>query len=257
MRKRNTQRVSSNQINSNIMKKTLIIFAVAGAFAACTAETKEVATQPISIEQAMNKQLTYDKAYDIDSNEYKTITIKEQTWFAENLRTVKFNDGTAIAEVTENEAWETTQEPAFAAFNNEMEAVSAHGLLYNYKTVESGNLCPEGWRVPTDEDWGKLIENAGGRENAAVALKAINVWGETEASNETGFSALPSGFRERNGNFYIMGDNGLWWSQTPRIDKRNDLLDTHNGMYQSIDENTNVNQSHIARTVGLSVRCVK
>ncbi|MCL2328502.1 MAG: fibrobacter succinogenes major paralogous domain-containing protein [Bacteroidetes bacterium] len=238
------------------MKKTLIIIGAAAVLVACSPTKKETPTQPVSIEQAINKQLTYGKAYDVDSNEYKTIAIGKQTWFAENLRTVKFNDGTAIANVTENAAWASNQEPAFAAFNNDV-PVSAHGLLYNYKAIEGGNLCPEGWRVPTDEDWNTLADTLGGSEIAGTALKANNVWKEGETTNASGFSALPSGFRERDGRFHVMGQNALWWSQTPRIDKRNDLLDTHNGMYYSIDKNTNINHSHIARTVGLSVRCVK
>ncbi|MDR1762254.1 MAG: fibrobacter succinogenes major paralogous domain-containing protein [Bacteroidales bacterium] len=242
------------------MKKTLIIFSVAGLFAACSPQQKETPTQPVSIDQAINKQLTYGSAYDIDSNEYKTIVIKGQTWFAENLRTVKFNNGMAIANVTENAAWENAQEPAFAAYNNEM-PVSAHGLLYNYKAMESGKLCPEGWRIPTDEDWNKLIDTLGGQEKVGIVLKSKGLFSledeKEKATNESGFSALPSGFRERDGRFHVMGENALWWSASPRIDKKNNLLDTQNGMYYSVDKNTNVNHSHIVRTVGLSVRCVK
>lgn len=246
------------------MKKTLIIFGVAGLFAACSPSKKETATQPVSIEQAINKQLTYGSAYDVDSNEYKTIVIGTQTWFAENLRAEKLNDGTPIANVTENAAWTSNQEPAFAAYNNEM-PVTAHGLLYNYKAIEGGNLCPEGWRVPADEDWNKLIDNIGGQEKAAIALKSKDMFSledeKEKATNASGFSALPSGFRERDGGFYVMGENALWWSQTPRVrvDEKGTVLDTdtHNGMYYSADKNTNTNHSHIARAVGLSVRCVK
>ncbi|MDR0941127.1 MAG: fibrobacter succinogenes major paralogous domain-containing protein [Bacteroidales bacterium] len=238
------------------MKKTLILFGVAGLFAACSSPTKEIATQPVSIDQAINEQLTYGSAFDVDSNEYKTIAIGNQTWFAENLRTEKLNDGTEITNVTENEVWADNQKPQLSAYNNEM-PVSAYGLLYNYKAIEGGNLCPEGWRVPTDEDWDALAKTLGGNEIAATALKTNVMWKEGNATNESGFSALPSGFRERDGRFHVMGEYSLWWSQTPRIDKVNDLLDTQNGMYYSIDKNTNINHSHIARSVGLSVRCVK
>lgn len=296
------------------MKKTLIIIGAAAVLVACSPTKKETPTQPVSIEQAINKQLTYGKAYDVDSNEYKTIAIGKQTWFAENLRTVKFNDGTAIANVTENAAWASNQEPAFAAFNNDV-PVSAHGLLYNYKAIESGNLCPEGWRVSTDEDWNKLIDNLSGkdsiaimqktnnwnkkdsvdlvkriekrRDNIAIVLKAKGMFSledeKEKATNESGFSALPSGFRERDGRFHVMGENALWWSSSPRtataenkkfiekekgkydyytFDEKEKMytyytIDMHNGMYYSMDKNTNVNHSHIARTVGLSVRCVK
>ncbi|MDR2962717.1 MAG: lipoprotein [Bacteroidales bacterium] len=238
------------------MKKTLIILGAAAFLAACSSTSKETAVKSVDIKDAINPQLTYGKAYDVDSNEYKTITIGTQTWFAENLRSEKLNDGTPIAEVADNAAWASTQEAAYAAYNNE-KPVSAHGLLYNYKALESENLCPEGWKVPSDEDWDKLIIQAGGQEIAATTLKSKALWKEGTATNESGFSALPSGFRERDGRFFIMGENALWWSTTVRMDKKNNLEDTHNGMYYSMDNNTNVNHSHIVRSVGLSVRCVK
>ncbi len=203
----------------------------------------------ITLEQVINKTVQYNTAYDIDSNVYKTVTIGKYEWFAQNLRVTKLNDGTPIVNVTDNAEWKKTAVPAYASYNNET-VNEVNGLLYNYKTVESKKICPEGWQVADDSVWTNLTKTLNGEEKAAIALKSTNVWGdEQEATNETGFSAVPSGFRERDGKFYIIGQNALWWSATEHNEK--------NGMYYYIDKNISLNHSHIERTVGLSIRCVK
>ncbi|OQA99113.1 MAG: hypothetical protein BWY22_00587 [Bacteroidetes bacterium ADurb.Bin217] len=214
-------------------------------------KTEEIANNVshITIDQVLNKMVKYNTTYDIDSNEYKTVAIGKYEWFAQNLRVTKLNDGTPILNITDNATWGKTKEPAYASYNNE-KVNEVNGLLYNHKTVATQKICPEGWQVANDSVWTNLIKTVKGEEKAAIALKCSKVWGEEqEATNETGFSAVPAGFRERDGKFHIMGQNAIWWSATEHNE--------NNGMYYFIDKNSSLNHSHIERTVGLNIRCVK
>ena len=235
-----------------IIKHTTILL-TSFSIIACTSNivdrSKENAsnTSHLKIENVINQKLTYGIAYDIDSNAYKTIKIGKYEWFAQNLQTTKLQDGTPIKEITDNKEWSKSNEPAYCSFNNELATVN--GLLYNHKVVLTKKICPQGWEIADDSVWTDLANACKGTDKAAIALKAVNVWDGQEATNESGFSALPSGFRERDGKFHIMGENGLWWSATEHNED--------NSMYCYIDKNVSLNHSHIPRTVGLSIRCVK
>jgi len=93
---------------------------------------------------------------DADGNEYKTITIGNQVWMAENLRTTRYADGSAIPQVAGDEAWATSSSPAFCWYQNDSAANAArYGALYNWYAVDAaanGNtsICSPGWRIPTD-----------------------------------------------------------------------------------------------------------
>jgi len=150
--------------------------------------------------------------------------------------------------VTDNKAWKTTKKPAYSAYNNQNDSVFENGLLYNWATVETGKICPGGWSVPCDSAWEDLATATGGLDTAAISLKSVQAW-TGGATNASGFSAIPSGFRERDGKFYIQGENGFWWSSTPH--------NAANAMYLYIDKNKSINHSHIDRRDGLSIRCVK
>lgn len=203
----------------------------------------------LTFHDVANTQISYGTVYDIDSNEYKTLQIGKYEWFAQNLRTKKLQDGTPIPIISENETWANTKEPACCSYNNN-ECTEVTGMLYNYKTVQTNQICPEGWEVASDSAWIDLANNLGGVDKAGVSLKANNVWNEKQkTTNESGFSAVPAGFREREGAYYIMGKNAIWWSA--------DAHNNENAKYFYIDNNESLNESHIVREVGLSIRCVK
>jgi uncharacterized protein (TIGR02145 family) len=105
------------------------------------------------------------------------------------------------------------------------------GVLYNWYAVNTDNLCPNGWRVPSDEEWkylegysdtqfgvGDTVWNKIGMRgyDAAHQLKASSGWySGRNGTDNFGFSALPAGKRlSRNGRFFIIGRNGFWWSST-------------------------------------------
>jgi uncharacterized protein (TIGR02145 family) len=193
---------------------------------------------------------------DIDGNVYKTIKIGTQTWMAENLRTTKYNDGTAIPNVTSDEQWDALATGAYCNYNNttNTDTIATYGRLYNWYTVNTGKLAPTGWHVPTDAEWTTLTNYLGGTYLAGGKLKETGTthWfgTNTGGTNETGFTALPGGSRSSNGTFDNVGSNGYWWSAT--------TFDTIGVLSQGMYNNLN----YIYRIVclkegGISVRCIK
>ena len=159
----------------------------------------------------------YGSVTDIEGNEYKTITIGTQTWMMKNLRTTKYKDGTAIRLIKDSASWASLTTPAYCWYKNDEAAFkSTYGALYNWYTVTTGKLCPAGWHAPSDDEWNILTSNLGGELIAGGKLKerGTSYWVEpnTGATNESGFSALPGGFRYHDGVFFDLGFGGYWWS---------------------------------------------
>jgi len=165
---------------------------------------------------------------DIDGNVYKTVLIGKYKWMAENLKTTTYNNGIKIPNVKEQSVWENLSTGAYCWYKNNESYADTFGLLYNWHAVNTGNLCPTGWRVPTDEEWkylegyvdsiysiGDTIWDKSGLRgyDAGKRLKTISGWrpGITGTDN-FGFSALPGG--EHLKHFYAGGSSGFWWSST-------------------------------------------
>ncbi len=160
---------------------------------------------------------------DIDGNVYKTEIIGDQEWFAENLKTTRYNDGAAIPHVTDDRQWSNLSTGAYCWHDNDRNNGKIYGALYNWYAVNTGRICPDGWRVPTDEDWTTLVNYLGGEGIAGGILKATGaleagdgLWDDPNygATNETGFSALPGGLCWSLGSFGNIGNYGYWWSAT-------------------------------------------
>ena len=158
---------------------------------------------------------------DIDGNSYNTVIIGTQVWMKENLKTTKYNDGTAIPLVTDGTAWVALTSPGYCWYNNDAATYKAtYGALYNWYTLNSTsnsgkNVCPTGWHVPSDAEWTTLITFLGGESVAGGKLKETGTthWAvPTGATNETGFTALPGGYRYSYGTFSDVGYAGYWWS---------------------------------------------
>jgi uncharacterized protein (TIGR02145 family) len=176
-----------------------------------------------------NPDLTYGTVSDIDGNTYNTIQISTQVWMAENLKTTKYNDGTAIPLVADEIAWAALSSPGYCWYNND-EAIykATFGALYNWYVVDSAsnggkNVCPSGWHVPSNAEWTTLTTYLGGEDVAGGKLKetGFSHWSMPNegATNESGFTALPSGYRNDKTGFHwgIWYDNGIagiWWSST-------------------------------------------
>ncbi len=161
------------------------------------------------------------KVYDIDGNSYNTVRIGEQTWMVENLRTTKFNDGTEIPLVTDNSAWGALTTPGYCWYNNDQETYGeTYGALYNWYTVETDKLCPTGWLVGNRWVWSDLLSYIGvdimivGGHFKETGTKHWNS-PNTGATNETGFTALPAGTRNDQGEFNGIGKVATFWSIIP------------------------------------------
>lgn len=208
-------------------------------------------------EVLFNPTSNYGSLTDLDNNVYKTITIGNQTWMAENLRVTRYNDTTPILLEADNIEWINCSNfrlPRYCWQNNDaIRYKETYGALYNWFSVETGKLCPSGWHVPSDNEWTILCNNLGGETIAADKLKETGTshWFETnEATNETGFTAIPAGGRNIYGSFTSIGGFGYWWSSSGSGNgsalKRN--------MYCNDD---GVFSYAIGGGYGFSVRCIK
>jgi uncharacterized protein (TIGR02145 family) len=211
----------------------------------------EAANQIASIQDATKKSSFQDPR---DVIKYRTVRIGDQTWMAENLRATKFNDGTTIDLVEKSSAWENLSTPAYCWYDNNEKYGRTFGALYNWYTVNTGKLCPVGWRVPTDEEWERLIIFLGGKGRAGGQLKetGTDLWRNPNAgaTNKSGFSALPGGVRYGNGRFFGIGACGGWWSASEYDSSQALHLDV---WFNHIE----VGRSEILKGQGVYIRCVK
>lgn len=165
---------------------------------------------------------------DIEGNVYNTIQIGNQLWMADNLRTTKYRDGDAIKDTTGSTTWELLDEGAYCSYNHDDNFVSLYGRLYNWFAVnDHRGLAPDGWHIPSDDEWKELEEYlgmsqeetdmVGSRENNEVGLKLKSTSGwydEGNGTNESGFTAVPSGFCGNYGDFDGDGYDAIFWSST-------------------------------------------
>lgn len=197
---------------------------------------------------------------DADGNEYDIIRIGRQYWMGQNLRTTKLNDGTPIEAITDAKAWHDAQTAARCSYDNDPANTDLYGELYNYACVKTRKLCPEGWHVPTGEDWDRLGATLGGTLNdwdawvgVAPAMKATSGWPAGEAAtNESLFGAVPGGYRwvnEELASFHFAGDKGYWWSDNDMsgfMSYVRSLQTGNNDLAEYTQDNGN----------GVSVRCI-
>jgi uncharacterized protein (TIGR02145 family) len=191
---------------------------------------------------------------DSDGNIYTTIPIGKQVWFAENLKTTKFNDGSTITLIKDQFAWKNNKKPAYCWFNNDISNKDNYGALYNFHVVETGKICPKEWRVPSDADWNILISELGPEEMAGDKLKERGTihWKGSygTATDEYGFTALPAGFRLTEGVFPVFGSSyAIWWSSTGR--------DSHAWTRGVFFSTSKIYSGFEYMNSGYSIRCMK
>jgi uncharacterized protein (TIGR02145 family) len=197
---------------------------------------------------------------DIDGNAYGTVNIGNQQWMADNLKVTKYNDGTAIPNITDDMQWFQLSTGAWSYYNNDVTNNTKYGKLYNWyavnKTSNSNkNVCPTGWHVPTDAEWTVLTEYLGGQSVAGGKMKEVGTTNwlspNTEATNTSLFSALPGGGRFNEGIYYYgFGRSGNWWSSSEG--------DANDAWYRDLHViSGNAYRDVGSKGFGLSVRCIK
>jgi uncharacterized protein (TIGR02145 family) len=152
---------------------------------------------------------------DVNGNLYSTVIINGKEWMKENLRTSLYSTAKPILTGLSTSAWAASTAGAYIVYDNNDDNALSFGNLYNwYAVADPKGLCPTGWKVPSDTDWENLENALGGAIIAGGKLKAVTeLWSNPNAgaTNESGFSALPSGFRDY-GTFFIIGDHVIFWS---------------------------------------------
>jgi uncharacterized protein (TIGR02145 family) len=154
---------------------------------------------------------------DVDGNFYKTIVINEQEWTAENARTTKYANGVAIPNITDNTLWSSRTTGAWAYYNNDTINNSIYGKLYNqYAVADPRNVCPSGWRVPTQDEYDALDTYLSTSVGGKMKSTGTQYWlsPNTGATNASGFSVLPGGLRNSDGTFVGIGQYADQWTRT-------------------------------------------
>jgi len=204
-----------------------------------------------------NPDISYGSITDQDGNVYKTVTIGAQTWMAENLRTTKYKDGSAIPLISDDSTWDVLTSAGYCNYNNttDKKSISTYGCLYNWYAVNTGKLAPTGWHIPTDDEWTELLNYLVGDSIAGGKLKENTTkhWESPNsgATNVSGFTALPAGYRGAYGDFYALGTGGYWWSYSG--------LDSSYAWYRYMGyDYENVNRgNYVGKQRGFSIRCIK
>jgi uncharacterized protein (TIGR02145 family) len=193
---------------------------------------------------------------DIDGNVYGTVVIGTQTWMAENLKTTRYKDGSSIPYVLDNTTWSNLSSGAWSYYNHDNTKNTIHGKLYNwYAVANTRGLCPAGWHLPLDMEWNILEDFLGGVCIAGGKLKAVSsLWNQSNDgsvnSNETGFTALPSGYRDNGGSFVYFQERSSFWS--------GDLINSFEAHdFHIWHFNNCTNRSGYTFKNGFSVRCLK
>lgn len=201
-----------------------------------------------------------------DNNVYQIITIGKQTWMAENLKYLP----SVVEHVTGSET-----KPYYYVYDysgkvvadaKKTENYTIYGVLYNWAAAMAGakssvtnpskvqGVCPKGWHLPSRAEWTQLITNLNGVEVAGGKLKEVGLTHWTSpnanASNETGFTALPGGFRGQSGDCSYINNYGYWWCATENNENES-------WCFSLSYETSKVNSFEKNKEVGYSVRCVK
>ncbi|MFC2131722.1 FISUMP domain-containing protein, partial [Bacteroidota bacterium] len=200
-----------------------------------------------------------------------TVNICDQTWCVPNLNVDHYRNGDSIPEVTDPTAWAALDSGAWCYYNNDETNDPEYGKLYNWYAVnDPRGLAPEGWYIPCDEDWKELemclgmskadADATGGRgTDEGGKLKSIGtirngdgLWTfpNDGATNESGFSAIPGGYRDNNGTYGYINWGANWWSSSE--------LDNQYAMPRYLYYNyPTVFRTQYNKTFGISIRCLK
>jgi len=211
-----------------------------------------------------------------DNKAYRIIEIGNQTWFAENLAFTSFEDDPEILEIKETSEWNRYESPAYCWPENNENYKEHYGALYNWYAVKTGKLCPDGWHVPSHQEWIELEMFIG--MSASEAEKLVDIRGTEEGfklmstsgwyedrngTDDFGFNAIPGIFRGLDGQWYGTIDMiSKWYTSTQASVPGHNISDS--GFFRSISNSWGDGEEEFHgiyvgydRWAGLSIRCIK
>lgn len=187
-----------------------------------------------------------------DNTVYSWVEIGNQIWMSENLKYLPSVVGPNVGSETESHYYVYEYDGTDVNAAKATEHYSTYGVLYNWTAAL--NACPNGWHLPSDDEWTELTDYLGSETVAGGKLKETGTthWisPNTSATNESGFTALPGGERKNDGTFDRLGNNGFWWT----VDDYNSTSKWSRIIYNRSGE---VGRFYDNNKLGLSVRCVK
>lgn len=232
-----------------------------------------------------NDEITFEDGNgltDLDGNYYPSIILGNgQEWMAINLKTTKYANGDLITNAISDVVWSNASSGAWCNYENDPQNDEIYGKLYNWhaligdtlhlmRIIDNTNtnskdtifydsipckICPDGWRMPYEDDWIDLINYLGNANVAGGKMKdtSLQYWKSPNlsATNESGFSGLPGGQRNSNGSFEYLTEIGRWWCFE---DVYEDYAHTRPLLY---DQETTLNHYVYQKEGGLSVRLIK
>ena len=196
---------------------------------------------------------------DIDGNAYSTVVIGTQNWMAENLKVTKYRNGDNITNITTNSAWySTVPYGAYGVYDNdETTYLNSYGRLYNWYAVDNSSsryICPEGWHVPTTNEYNTLSTYLGGNSVAGGKMKETGTtyWqsSNTSVTNSSGFSARGSGLRDNAYGTYTLLNLRTWFWVANQFDSTR-------AYYRELATNESVTIYRTSKKYGMSVRCLE
>ena len=175
--------------------------------------------QPVGWGAPLTTALDLDYGYGIA--DAPVATVGSQAWLGKNLNVDHFANGDPIPEARTTDEWERADENKLSAwcyFKNDPANGRTYGRLYNWYAVnDPRGLAPKGWHIPSNHEWDVLTYYLG-VATAGPSLKSTYGWPNNgnngNGNNRSGIAGLPGGSRNSNGSFWLLGENGFWWSSS-------------------------------------------
>jgi uncharacterized protein (TIGR02145 family) len=188
------------------------------------------------------------KILDTDENSYPIIKIKDQLWFASDLKTTRYANGEKIIR-TKSSNWSNKDTSAQFIQIKKSKRISTY---YNWYVVDDKRgICPNGWRVPTQKDFTELILSLGGAEIAGSVMKNQIIWKDTTKNFQPSeFNAIPTGFINLTGQLTQDGIRACWWSSDAQYKETA-------YSYSIGNMGTHIIRDKFYKKQGISIRCMK
>ena len=201
-----------------------------------------------------------------DGQTYRTVKIGNQTWMAENLNYRLLQKTSSL-------------DSSSFCYNEELAKCEKYGRLYLWSAAMDSaatfstdgkdcgydmtcgvveqvrGVCPEGWRLPSEEDFLTLFETIGGKSTAGINLKSINDWkliADNRGNDSYKFTVLPGGQRNGLGVYEEESAGGYIWSMTEASAKF-----AAGPNFRYTDAGAILQKSNLSKNVSRSVRCIK